>query len=308
MTDLIPTPVPSLSSPDVRHYVENALSENTRRAYKNDMVHFRVWGGTIPATPEQIASYLSDHAGSLSLATLSRRLVSIGMAHKVAGYSSPTSSEIVRLTLRGIRRTHAKKQRQAAALLKDDLLTILRQMPATPKGARDKALLVLGFAAGLRRSEIVGLDIADIAFVPQGMIVTLRQSKTDRLREGRTIAVPFGRTSVCPVQIAREWLALLPGRDGPLFRPIAKGGCIRSQRLTDHAVSDLVKHYAGKIGLDAAAFSGHSLRAGLVSSCAMAGVASWIIKRTTGHRSEEMVQRYVRPVEAFSYNAAGFLF
>lgn len=110
------------------------------------------------------------------------------------------------------------------------------------------------------------------------------------------------------MQIVRQWLNLLPETEGPLFRPVAKGGRISSQRLTDKAVGDLVKHYAGEIGLDAKAFSSHSLRAGLVSSCAMAGVASWIIKRTTGHRSEEMVQRYIRPVEAFSFNASGFLF
>lgn len=308
MSGLIPAPAHDVPAADVRHYVEQALSDSTRRAYKNDFAHFTAWGGNLPSSPEQVAAYLSQFAGILSIATLSRRLVSIGMAHKVAGHPSPTSSELVRLTFRGIRRTHAKKQKQAAALLKDDLLAILRLIPATPKGIRDRALLVIAFAAGLRRSEVVGLDIADIEFVSKGMTVTLRQSKTDRLREGRVIAIPFGRTSVCPVHIIKEWIALLPDQAGPLFRPVAKGGRIGSQRLSDHAVSELVKHYVAKIGLDAAAFSAHSTRAGLVSSCAMAGVASWIIKRQTGHRSEEMVQRYIRPVEAFSYNASGLLF
>jgi integrase len=255
-----------------------------------------------------VANYLSSHAEANAVATLGRWMVSIGRAHTLAGYPNPVKSELVRLTFRGIRRAHAKKQKQAAALLKDDLLSILRLTPATPKGVRDRALLVVGFAGGLRRSEIVGLDIPDIAFVQQGMSITLRQSKTDKLQEGRTIAIPFGRTTVCPVRILKEWLALLPDGGGPLFRPIAKGGDISIQRLSDRTVSDLVKHYADKLGLDAQVFSGHSLRSGLISSCAMAGVASWIIKRTTGHRSEEMVQRYVRPVEAFSYNAAGFLF
>lgn len=308
MTDLITTPVHDVAIADARRYIENALSENTRKAYRADLEHYRTHGGTIPATPEQVAAYLSRFAGILSISTLSRRLVSIGMAHKVAGHPSPTTSELVRLTFRGIRRTHAKKQKQAAALLKDDLLAILRQTPDTLKGIRDRALLIIAFAAGLRRSEVVGLDIADIELVPKGMTITLRRSKTDRLREGRTIAIPFGRTAVCPVHIIKEWLALLPDQDGPLFRPIAKGGRISSQRLSDHAVSELVKHYVTKIGLDASVFSSHSCRAGLVSSCAMAGVASWIIRRQTGHRSEEMVQKYIRPVEAFSYNASGLLF
>lgn len=307
MNNLIPVSCNDVSSPDVRRYIECALSENSRRAYKGDFDHFRAWGGCLPSTPEQVAAYLSAHAGILSLATLQRRLVSIGKAHVMAGLPSPVTSELVRLTFRGIRREHSQAQRRAAALVKDDLLTILRQMPSTPKGIRDKAILVIGFAAGLRRSEIVGLDNEDIAFVQQGMTVTLRRSKTDQLAEGRVIAIPFGRAAVCPVQLVQEWIALLPDH-GPLFRPVAKGGHISGQRLSDKAISDLVKHYVEKIGLDADAFSGHSLRSGLVTSCAMAGVSTWIIRRTTGHRSEEMLQRYVRPVEAFSYNASGFLF
>lgn len=308
MTNLIHAPANSLYNADVQEYVNNALSKNTLKAYRCDLEHYVAAGGTIPATPEQVAAYLSAYAPILSIATLQRRMVSIAKAHTMQGYADPVKTEIVRLTFRGIRRTHAKKQKQAAALLKDDLLTILRQMPGTTKGIRDKALLIVGFAGGLRRSEIVGLDIADIEFVQKGMVITLRQSKTDRLREGRTIAIPFGRTDICPVRIVKDWIALLPEQDAPLFRPIAKGGRISGERLSNHAVSDLVKFYARKIGLNAEEFSGHSIRAGLISSCAQAGVASWIIKRTTGHRSEEMLQRYIRPVEAFSYNASGMLF
>lgn len=306
MSDLIATV--SCELEPVRHYIENALSENTRKAYRADMQHYSAWGGSVPATPEQIAAYLSSHAASLSIVTLQRRLVSIAKAHVMQGYPDPVKTEIVKLTMRGIRRTHSQKQKQAKALVRDDLLTILRQMSETPKGKRDKALLMIGFAAGLRRSEIVGLDVTDVEFVTQGMNIHLRQSKTDRLREGRVVAVPYGRTNVCPVQIVKEWMAFLPEQNGALFRPIGKGGRISSTRLSDRAVSDLVKHYAALIGLDAQALSGHSLRAGLVTSCAMAGVASWIIRKQTGHRSEEMVQRYVRPVEAFAFNASGLLF
>jgi integrase len=308
MSELIHAPKCTIQTFKTRFYLENALAGSTRKAYRADLEHFLSAGRIIPATPETVADYLSRHAGLLAVATLQRRLVSISKAHTMQGYADPVKTEIVRLTFRGIRRTHAKKQKQAAALMKDDLLTILRQMPGTSKGRRDKAVLIVGFAAGLRRSEIVGLDINDIDFVPKGMTITLHQSKTDRLREGRVIAIPFGRTDVCPVQILKDWLAVLPDQGGPVFRPIAKGGRISGQRLSDHAVSDLVKFYARKIGLNAEEFSGHSIRAGLVSSCAQAGIATWIIKRTTGHKSEEMLQRYIRPVEAFSYNAAGLLF
>lgn len=305
--NLIQEPMRTLQTSDTRFYLENALAFNTRKAYRADLEHFLSSGGVIPASPEIIADYLSRHAGLLAVSTLQRRLVSISKAHTMQGHPDPVKTDLVRLTFRGIRRTHARKQKQAAALMKDDLLTILRQIPNTAKGRRDKALLIVGFAAGLRRSEIVGLDVGDVEFVAKGMTITLHQSKTDRLREGRVIAIPFGRTDVCPVQILKDWLGLLPDQ-GPVFRPVAKGGCIGVQRLSDHAVSDLVKFYAKKIGLNAEDFSSHSIRAGLVSSCAQAGIASWIIKRTTGHRSEEMLQRYIRPVEAFSYNASGLLF
>ncbi len=308
MNDLMTATTPELQEYKTRFYLENALAGNTRKAYRADLEHFLSAGGVIPAGPETIADYLSRYAGVLAVSTLQRRLVSISKAHTMQGHPDPVKTDLVRLTFRGIRRTHARKQKQAAALMKDDLLTILRQMPDTPKGKRDKAVLFVGFAAGLRRSEIAGLNVRDVEFVAKGMTITLRQSKTDRLREGRVVAIPFGRTDVCAVKILKDWLALLPDQEGPLFRPVAKGGCIGGQRLSDHAISDLVKFYARKIGLNAEEFSGHSIRAGLVSSCAQAGIASWIIKRTTGHRSEEMLQRYIRPVEAFSYNAAGMLF
>lgn len=297
-----------LQTSDTRFYLENALAKNTRKAYRADLEHFIAAGGGVPASPESVAAYLSRYAENLAISTLQRRLVSISKAHTLQGHPDPVKNDLVRLTFRGIRRTHARKQKRAAALMRDDLLTILRQMPDTPKGRRDKAMLIVGFAAGLRRSEIVGLDIADIEFLTKGMTITLRESKTDRLCEGRVVAVPFGRTDICPVQTLKDWLVLLPDQAGPLFRPVAKGGRIGGQRLSDHAISDLVKFYVRRIGLNAEEFSGHSIRAGLVSSCAQAGVASWIIKRTTGHRSEEMLQRYIRPVEAFSYNAAGMLF
>lgn len=305
---LLPVSSPASKELTVRDYVQASLSENTRKAYRADLEHFLSAGGCIPASPEMVADYLSRHAGLLAISTLQRRLVSISKAHTMQGHPDPVKTDLVRLTFRGIRRTHSRRQKQAAALMKDNLLTMLRQMPDTPKGRRDKALLIVGFAAGLRRSEIVGLNISDIDFVPKGMTITLHQSKTDRLREGRVLAIPFGRTDVCPIQILKDWLTMLPDQNGPVFRPVAKGGRISGQRLSDHAVSDLVKFYARKIGLNANDFSGHSIRAGLVSSCAQAGIASWIIRRTTGHRSEEMLQRYIRPVEAFSYNASGLLF
>ncbi len=308
MNDLTAAPKCIIQTFETRFYLENALAGSTRKAYRADLEHFMSAGGVMPASPDIVADYLSRHAGLLAISTLQRRLVSISKAHTMQGHPDPVKTEMVRLTFRGIRRTHARKQKQATALMKDDLLAILRQMPDAPKGKRDKAMLIVGFAAGLRRSEIVGLDVGDVEFVAKGMTIILRQSKTDRLREGRVIAIPFGRTDVCAVQILKDWLAVLPDQGGPLFRAVAKGGRIGGQRLSDHAVSDLVKFYAEKIDLDAATFSGHSIRAGLVSSCAQAGIASWIIRRTTGHRSEEMLQRYIRPVEAFSYNAAGMLF
>jgi site-specific recombinase XerD len=153
----------------VRHYIENALSSNSRKAYKADLAHYRAWGGIVPATSEMIATYMTDHAESLSVATLQRRLVAIAKAHSMQSLPDPTKNDLVKMAFQGIRRLHGKPQRQVSPLLKDDLTVILSHIPNTTKGSRDAALLLLGFCSALRRSELSALRCTDLEFTSQGI-------------------------------------------------------------------------------------------------------------------------------------------
>ncbi len=289
---------------DIRHYVENALSDNSRRAYKNDFDHFRAWGGGVPATPEQVAAYLTAHAETLSIATLQRRLVSIGKAHVMAGFTSPVKSELVRLTFRGIRRVHGKPQCQVSPILKEDLIIMLSHCPDTLKGKRDQAILLLGFCGAFRRSELSALKCTDLEFISQGIVVTLPRSKTDQTGHGRKIGIPRGRGRVCAVGLVGLWLKLSGIDNGPLFRSVTKGGVISDAALSDRAVANIVKYYAKKAGLNPEKYSGHSLRSGLCTSAAQHGVSSWKIRQQTGHKSDAMLARYIRDGDIFTDNAA----
>lgn len=291
----------------VAAYLNAAIADNTRRAYRQDLEDFRRWGGAIPCSAETLAAFVADRAATLSPYTISRRVVGISRAHTSQGLPDPSKNDLVRTVLRGVRRRNASPQRQAAPLLKADLLTILPLMTGT-SGLRDRALLLLGFGAALRRSELVGVDVQDLEFVREGLVVHLRRSKTDQEGEGRKIAVPYARaTAACPVKAVRAWLGAAEITSGPVFRPVGKSGAIGAGRLTAQSVALIVKRYAEAAGLPAATFSGHSLRSGLVTSAAQAGVAVHQIMAQTGHRSVAMVTRYIRDANLFEGNAAGMV-
>ena len=172
-------------------------------------------------------------------------------------------------------------------------------------GARDRALLLLGFAGAFRRSELVGIDVEDLGFREEGLVVTLRRSKTDQEGEGRRVGIPYGSDpATCPFRAVRAWLKLSGIDSGPLFRPIDRRGRLGPSRLTDKSVALLVKRYVKDVGLDPARFSGHSLRAGLVTAAALAGASERSIMAQTGHRSPNMVRRYIRECSLFQDNAA----
>lgn len=305
MNELTAISAHQLISDEVRHYLDHALANNTRRAYKADWEHFNLWGGSLPSNPEQMAAYLTAHAGVLSIATLQRRLVAIAKAHAIQGYSDPVKNELVKLTLRGIRRIHGHPQAQAAPLMKEDLIIMLSQAPDNLKGKRDQALLLLGFCAALRRSELVTVKVEDLEFTSQGLILTLPRSKTDQAGQGRKIGIPKGRGRICPVMAVDVWLAHSRTQTGFIFGSVTKGGVVSSQRLSDRSVSNIVKHYAEKAGLNPDKYSGHSLRAGLATSAAQQGVSSWKIRAQTGHKSDAMLARYIRDGDLFIDNAAG---
>jgi len=202
--------VPVDVATQARAYVDAATAANTRRAYRSDWADFTAWcerhGLTaLPATPETVALYLAALAGVAKVSTVQRRLTAIAKAHRAACYDTPTKSEAVHLTMRGIRRTHGVAPTQKAPAVLADLRAMLAVLPNTLIGTRDRALLLLGFAGAFRRSELVSLDVADLAFGERGMTVTLRRSKGDQEGEGLKKGIPFGRHALtCPVTAVRD--------------------------------------------------------------------------------------------------------
>lgn len=301
--------VPATAAPlGVAELIEHGLSENTRRAYRSDLASFRSWGGEIPTSPEQLAEYIADQGNRLNPSTIRRRIQAIGAAHSaVSPLDHPHHHPMVRASLRGLRRLRGASQKHAAPLMLEDLIQILDSAGDTMKDLRDRALLLIGFAGGFRRSELVDLDFADIEHVPEGMIITLRRSKTDQDGIGRKVGIPFGRKRWCPVQTLGEWMNAIDCTDGPIFRPVHKGGYVGAARLSGDAVSKIVKARIAGIGHDPDKFSGHSMRAGLVTSASRIGISGFAIRRQTGHASDLTMSRYVRDGELFSDNAVSRL-
>ena len=285
-------------------YLHAGLADNTRKAYKGDLADFFAWGGQIPCTAEILANYIADRAELHSPYTIARRIVGICRAHTSQGLPDPAKNDLVRGIVRGVRRKNGKPQRQVAPLLKSDIISFLPLMTGT-KGIRDRAMILLGFAAALRRSELVAIDIGDVQFVKEGLILSIRKSKTDQTGVGRKIAVPYGRSLACPVKAVELLLAASPNDIGSLFRSVKKGGAVSTSRISSQSVALVLKTYATVIGLNCRDISGHSLRSGLITSAAIAGVSIWKIKAQSGHKSDSMISRYIRDANMFDNNAAG---
>ncbi|WP_426527877.1 hypothetical protein [Bradyrhizobium sp. McL0615] len=198
------------STPErIADLVRESLAPNTRAAYLADLAHFENWGGRIPAEPETVATYLAAHADVLSVATLTRRLAALAKVHRSHGMASPTSSELVKSVLRELRRVKGTAQRQARPLLKEDLILALDATGEGLRDLRDRALLLIGFAGGFRRSELVGLTCGDVERVRQGMILTLRRSKTDQTARGVRLAFRSPEAAGVPWALSNSgWLHL----------------------------------------------------------------------------------------------------
>jgi integrase len=293
---------------------DRSIAENTRRGYESDWRDFTAWcsehdSAPLPANVSTLKRYFIDRQASLSKATLARRIASICRIHKQAGHPSPTVDPTFRMVMGGIRRMKKGTAGGKKALLIEDLKEILTQIDDdTPKGKRDRAMLLIGFAAALRRSEIVALNREDIRITREGLVLTLRHSKTDQESAGIEIGVPRGRKPVtCPVIQLEAWLKELGIKEGAVFRRIRKDGVILPDRLKDRAVANLIKSYVGHAGFEAKDFSGHSLRAGLATSAAMAGRSERQIMEQTRHKSEKMVRVYIRKGSLFKDNVVDSL-
>jgi integrase len=297
--------VPSVA---VRRYVSASVAHNTKRAYAADLRHFRRWGGSIPASEVLVANYLAEHALILSPATLARRLAAISKAHEACGLPNPVRSELVRATLRGIRRQRQIHPRQARPILAEQLIAMVTAMGNSPREVRDKALLLIGFAGGFRRSELIAVNCTDLDFRSEGVVIHIRHSKTDQEGDGRAIGIPQLASVCCPVSALNRWREIGGLQRGPVFRRIGRHGQPLSTRLSGEAVSRMVKERVAAIGEDPTPYSGHSLRAGLATSAAAAQLPAWRIRQQTGHASDAMLARYIRDQDLFSGNLLDRLF
>ena len=294
-------------------FAHRSKAENTIRAYRSDWCHFEGWckahgQSALPATPETVAMYVTDLSTTHKTATITRRISAISQAHQIAGLETPTKSSQVRLVLAGIRRTKGTAQAAKTPVLVDDLRQMIARLPENLLGVRDRALLLIGFAGAFRRSELVALDVADVGVTRDGLVVTIRRSKTDQEGEGRKIGIPYGSNpDTCPVRSLQDWLQHCRFTEGPLFRPIDRFGKVASIRLSAAAVADIVKRYAAAAGLKASDFAGHSLRSGLATSAAMAGASERAIMNQTGHRSVNTLRRYIRDGSLFRENAVALV-
>ncbi len=295
-----------------KDYARQAKSHNTRRAYASDWDDFAHWCQPygfvpLPARPETVALYLTALADALKPSTLGRRLATISQVHQAAGHDTPTSAAAVRLVWAGIRRAKGTDQQGKAPAITAEMRRMVDALDDRLIGVRDRALLLLGFAGAFRRSELVGLDIKDVQAGHDGLTVHIRKSKTDQEGQGRKVGIPYGsHPHTCPVRAMAAWREKsgLSEESGALFRAITRHGKMQSGRLSDRAVALIVKRSAEAAGLDPTKYAGHSLRAGLATSAAQAGVSERSIMAQTGHKSVMVARRYIRDGSLFRDNAA----
>lgn len=297
---------------EARAHIDNSKAANTRRAYKADWADFADWCKhhhctPLPALPGTVALYLTACAKGLKPSTIQRRMASISEAHRAAGYlESPTKHAEVRAVWQGIRREKGVATEGKTPTLTADLRVMIEHLPKDRLlSARDRALLLIGFAGAMRRSELVGLDYGDVADTEEGLVVTIRRSKTDQYGSGRKIGLPFGSTPLtCPVRAYRAWITTASIEAGPLFRAVDRHGKVSGERLSDQTVARVVKRALKAAGRDAEKFAGHSLRAGLATQAAMNGATERSIQEQTGHKSLLILRRYIRDGNLFRENAA----
>jgi integrase len=282
----------------VDFYLAQSQARNTRKAYRSDLEQFEAWGGVIPASPEQLASYLAENAAALTVSTLKRRVAAVAWAHRDQRLDDPSKSSLVKQVLKGIGRHHGEKQKQASPLLLEQLERIVVGLGHTHKDRRDKALLLVGFYGAFRGSELLSLRVEDCAFNEDGALLHLAKSKTDQAARGRWVAIPRLADPACPTLALEDWVAECGPEAGLLFRPLNGAPSGKDSSLSVRSLSRVIQQRISQIGLDPHGFSSHSLRAGFVTSQMNLGVDASAIARQTGHRSLDILKRYDRPLTA----------
>ena len=293
--------------------LKSSKANNTLRAYKSDFKDFSTFCAkhgfnSLPTEPKIVSLYITHLSKNSKISTLRRRLVSISMIHKIKGHYLDTKHPIIIENLMGIRRTKGSMQKGKKPLLISHLKLLINvineQKTEEIKKARDKAIILIGFGGGFRRTELISINHDDLEFVPEGLKITIKRSKTDQYGEGMVKGLPYFINEIyCPVLSLKKWLDLSKIKSGPIFRRFAKGASLTNNRLTDQSVVLLIKNYLNLAGIDNSNFSGHSLRSGFATVAAESGADERSIMAMTGHKTTQMVRRYIREANIFKNNA-----
>ena len=281
--------------------LRNSKANNTLRAYKSDYKDFALFCSknsfqSMPTQPKIMALYLTHLSKTSKYSTLKRRLASIGVLHKMKGHYIDTKHPIIMENLMGIKRTNGSNQKGKKPLLISDLKLLVEAIHQSKekdnRKIRDKALVLIGFSGGFRRSELVDIEYEDIEFVLEGVKIFVKRSKTDQSGEGMTKAIPyFDNENFCPVKALKNWIKISDLKNGKIFS------------ISDKNVALIIKKYANYAGLDSHRYAGHSLRSGFATSTAESGAEERNIMAMTGHKSTEMVRRYIIEANLFKNNA-----
>ena len=294
--------------------LQNSKANNTIRAYKSDFNDFGLFCAqrgfkSLPSEPKIVSLYLTHlSTKDVKMSTLKRRLVSIGVLHKLKGHYLDTKHPSIIENIMGIKRRKGSVQKGKKPLLINSLKKIINVIDDINneeiKKIRDRSIILIGFSGGFRRNEIVSLNYDDLDFVQEGLKITLKRSKTDQFGEGSLKALPyFDNTQYCPVLSLKKWIETSNINSGPLFRRFSKGSKLTENRLTDQTVALLIKKYLNLAGIDSRDYSGHSLRSGFATTAAESGADERNIMSMTGHKTPEMVRRYIKDANLFKNNA-----
>ena len=294
--------------------LQSSKAINTVRAYNSDFKDFGLFCAqngfkTLPSEPKIVSLYLTFlSTKEAKMSTLKRRLVSIGVIHKLKGFYLDTKHPSIIENIMGIKRRKGSIQKGKKPILISNLKVLVdvidEKVNEEIKKLRDRTIILIGFSGGFRRNEIVSLDYDDLDFVPEGVKIDIRRSKTDQFGEGSVKALPyFDNSKYCPVVSLKKWISISKINSGSLFRRFLKGSKLSEKRLTDQTVALLIKEYLQLAGIDSKNYSGHSLRSGFATSAAEAGAEERSIMAMTGHKSTEMVRRYIKEANLFKNNA-----
>ena len=294
--------------------LKSSKAKNTIRAYKSDFNDFGLFCAqngfkSLPSEAKIISLYLTQlSTKEVKISTIKRRLVSIGVIHRLKGHYLDTKHPLIVENLMGIKRRKGSIQNGKKPLLINNLKRLInvidQQKKEQIKIFRDRTIILIGFSGGFRRNEIVSLDYDDLDFVEEGLKINIKRSKTDQFGEGSIKGLPyFDNSQYCPVVSLKNWIDIAKINSGSLFRRFSKGSRLTEKRLTDQTVALLIKEYLQLAGIDNKNYSGHSLRSGFATSAAETGAEERSIMAMTGHKSSEMVRRYIKEANLFKNNA-----